>query len=416
MRYRFLVAVLSAAVSIFGATNAQSEDYKLGPQDRVRLRVDERHSATSEVLEWQALTGEYSIGAAGEISLPLIGKLKAAGLTTDQLAEAIGGQIRDRTGLSIAPVVATELVQYRPFYIVGTVERAGEYPFRPGLTVLQAVAIAGGIRRSLATGRELIVQKGEVVQLSQLLDSLRVRKARLNAELDNSENIVLPPDLDKRKNQDSIKSIFEQETAILRARQKALSSEVEALTGLKDFLAKEVLSIEEQIKQQDKERRMVRDESANINTLAEKGLVVSPTRLALERTVSQLEGDRLRLETLLLRAKQENSRTEISILEARNKWATDVATLLRETEDRLRETQLKLNTGRTLLAEAGEIVTSAEGPKRQSAVYPRYTLVRQIDSKTSTFEVSEAGSVQPGDSIKVELPLLGEFSEEVSSN
>ena len=416
MRHRFLVAALSAALFFLGAGNAQSEEYKLGPQDKVRLRVDERHSATNEVFEWQALSGEYFVGAAGEMSLPLIGKLNAAGLTTDQLSEAIGAQVRDRTGLTTAPVVAAELIQYRPFFIVGTVEKAGEYPFRPGLTVLQAVAIAGGIRKSLASGREIITQKGELAQLSQLFDSLRVRKARLNAELDNSEVLVLPPDLDKRKNQSLIKNVIEQETAILRARQKALSSEVEALMGLKDFLAKEVSSIEEQIKQQDKERRMVREESANISSLVEKGLVVSPQRLALERTVSQLEGERLRLETLLLKARQENSRTDISILEARNKWATDVATLLRETEDKLSETQLKLNTGRTLLAEAGESVTSAAGPKRPSAAYPRYTLVRQIDGKTSEFEVSEAGSVQPGNSIKVELPLLGEFSEEGSSN
>ena len=413
MYHRFLVA-MSAAFLLLGATSAQSEDYRLGPQDKIRLRVDERRSATNEVFEWQALTGEYFVGAAGEISLPLIGKLKAAGLTTDQLAEAIAGQIRDRTGLSIAPVVATELVQYRPFYIIGTVERAGEYPFRPGLTVLQAVAIAGGIRKSLASGRELIVQKGELAQLSQLFDSLRVRKARLNAELNNSEDIVLPPDLDKRKNQNFIKNVIEQETAILRVRQRALRSEVEALMGLKDFFTKEISSIEEQTKQQDKERRLVREELANVNTLVEKGLVVSPTRLALERSVSQLEGDRLRLETSLLKAKQENSRTEISILEARNKWATDVATLLRDTEEKLSETLLKLNTGRNLLAEAG--ATSSRSPNLLSAASPRYTLVRQIEGKTSEFEISEIGSVQPGDLIKVELPMPSEFSEDGSSN
>ena len=93
-----------------------------------------------------------------------------------------------------------------------------------------------------------------------------------------------------------------------------------------------------------------------------------------------------------------------------------MTTFLRETDAKLSETQLKLNTGRNLLAEAGESAISAASPKRLSTSTPRYTLVRQTDGKTSEFEVSEFGSVQPGDSIKVELPLLNEFSEEGSTN
>ena len=395
MRHSFLVATVLSTLLLLSATNARSEDYKLGPQDKVRLRVDERRSAEGNVFEWAPLSGEYLIGAAGEISLPLVGNLKVAGLTSDQLSELIAGQIRSRTGLVVSPVVAAELIQYRPYYIVGAVEKAGEYAFRPGLTVLQSVAIAGGIRKSLATSRDILTQKGEAVQLSQQYDLLRVRKARLSAELDDSETIVLPPDLGKRKDEDFIRNVVEQEFSILRARRKALSSEVEALMGLKEFLTKEITSIEEQIKQQDKERRLVREETANVNTLVEKGLVVSPTRLALERAVSQLEGDRLRLETSLLKARQENSRTEIAILEARNKWAIDVTALLRETDAKLSETRLRLNVARNILTEAGESAFSS--PNSKHSVSPRYTLVRQADGKFSEFEVSEAGSIQPGD-------------------
>lgn len=412
MQHRGLLSVLLMAALLLGNLPARAEDYKLGPQDKVRVRVEERRAATSDVFEWAPLSGEYRIGASGEISLPLIGSLKAGGLTPDQLSDAIIGQIRERTGLTVTPIVALEIIQYRPFYIVGAVEKAGEYDFRPGLTVLQAVAIAGGVRRSLATGQELLVQKGEAAQLKQQYDSIRIRNARLEAERKGAETLTLPPDLEKRKNEGPVKRIVEQETAIMQARRQALNSEVGALTGLKDFLTKEVSSIQEQIKQHDKEMSMVREESANIDSLAAKGLVVSGTKLSMKRTAIQLEAESFRLETSLLKAKQESARADISILEARNKWATDVATLLRDTESKLGETELRLKIARNILYQAGEGIGLAVDAKRASPINPKYTLIRQIDGKTDEFEVSEAGSVMPGDSIKVELPLAQDSAVE----
>src|ERR1700675_710829 len=103
----------------------------------------------------------------GKVSLPLIGELSAAGKTPGELASAIGDALKARIGLVEPPDVSVEVVHFRPFYILGDIEKPGEYAFRPGLTVLQAVSIAGGIPKvsglgSMRLERESIATRGDL--------------------------------------------------------------------------------------------------------------------------------------------------------------------------------------------------------------------------------------------------------------
>jgi polysaccharide export outer membrane protein len=110
-----------------------SEAYRLGPGDQVRVIT----------FGEQTLTGQFSVEDGGDVAIPLLGPVHAAGLTTPQLADAIGGQLRDRSLLR-NPSVAVEIVSYRPVFVLGEVNKPGEYPYRPGMTVLSVVALAGG--------------------------------------------------------------------------------------------------------------------------------------------------------------------------------------------------------------------------------------------------------------------------------
>src|SRR5580704_124253 len=88
------------------------------------------------------LSGEFEIDPAGFVSLPLAGTIKAAGLSKQQLERDLykkfsGEYLRN-------PRVTVDIVSFRPFYIMGEVAKAGEYPFKSGLNVMSAIAIAGG--------------------------------------------------------------------------------------------------------------------------------------------------------------------------------------------------------------------------------------------------------------------------------
>ncbi|RWK45824.1 MAG: sugar ABC transporter substrate-binding protein, partial [Mesorhizobium sp.] len=99
-------------------------------------------------------------------------------------------------GLARKPNTAVEIVQFRPFYVVGKVTQSGEFPYRPGLTVLQALSIAGGLRtredRDARFEREVIQGQGDVSLLRLSEASLLARKARLEAELSHASDIQFP--------------------------------------------------------------------------------------------------------------------------------------------------------------------------------------------------------------------------------
>jgi polysaccharide export outer membrane protein len=106
-------------------------DYRLGPADQVRITV----------FNEPELTGQFVVGSQGTIAYPLVGSIRAAGLTVVEFTEAL------QNALSVyvrQPNVSVEVTNYRPFFILGEVQRPGTYPYSANLTVLNAVATAGG--------------------------------------------------------------------------------------------------------------------------------------------------------------------------------------------------------------------------------------------------------------------------------
>jgi polysaccharide export outer membrane protein len=107
-------------------------DYALGSGDHVRVTVYGQ----------QEMTGEYRVDGTGELSFPLIGRIHAGGMNADQLARAIEAKLSPDYLKN--PHVSVEVLTYRPFYIVGEVKAPGSYPYVSGMTVLNAIAVAGG--------------------------------------------------------------------------------------------------------------------------------------------------------------------------------------------------------------------------------------------------------------------------------
>ena len=142
----FLMALsgcASAAPPSLQASNAAltGDAYALDAGDKLRITV----------FGEETLTGEYSVTSSGNVAFPLIGSVKASGQTIEAVEETIrtrlaGGYVKD-------PRVSVEVLNYRPFYILGEVGKPGEYPFVNGMTIEQAVAAAGGFTYRANTKR-----------------------------------------------------------------------------------------------------------------------------------------------------------------------------------------------------------------------------------------------------------------------
>jgi polysaccharide biosynthesis/export protein len=111
---------------------APEAPYVLDSGDRLRVIV----------FGQEGLTNGYAVDPNGTVTLPLIGAVRARGLTGPELAQAIAARLRQ--GYIREPHVAVEIEAYRPFFILGEVTAPGQYPYVANMTIETAVAIAGG--------------------------------------------------------------------------------------------------------------------------------------------------------------------------------------------------------------------------------------------------------------------------------
>lgn len=125
-----------------------SSQYALDTGDEVRI--------TAYGLE--GFNNTYTVGDKGSISLPLLGDVPASGKTVGQLQDDIAAALIGKQIVN-APNVNVQINQYRPFYVVGEVKKPGEYPFRPGMTVLTALSVAGGYTFRAQTGKVAITRR-----------------------------------------------------------------------------------------------------------------------------------------------------------------------------------------------------------------------------------------------------------------
>ncbi|MDP1970102.1 MAG: polysaccharide biosynthesis/export family protein [Methylobacter sp.] len=109
-----------------------NREYRLGSGDLLKITV----------FNQEDLSGEYTINGAGQISLPLIGDVNAKDLTVKQVEQGIADKLKPDYLLN--PRVSAQVLNYRPFYILGEVKEPKSYPYVDGMTYLNAVAIAGG--------------------------------------------------------------------------------------------------------------------------------------------------------------------------------------------------------------------------------------------------------------------------------
>jgi protein involved in polysaccharide export with SLBB domain len=125
------VAACSSAALPPAPNNAEGGDYRLGSGDKVTITVFGDDS----------LSGQHQVEGNGMMSFPLIGSVRAAGLTKAELQQQLTTKLQQYLR---DPRIALEIDSYRPFYIMGEVTKPGSYPYVDGMTVLNAVAIAGG--------------------------------------------------------------------------------------------------------------------------------------------------------------------------------------------------------------------------------------------------------------------------------
>jgi polysaccharide export outer membrane protein len=149
--------VQAQAAGVLPGANAAAVDvasllsvYKLAAGDVITIRVFGEDDLSRE---------KVRLTDAGTIPYPVLGEVKALGLTIGEIERSITKGLDGR--YLINPRVSVTIEEYRPFYINGMVEKPGGYPFIPGLTVLKAASLAGGFKERASFNKITIIREND---------------------------------------------------------------------------------------------------------------------------------------------------------------------------------------------------------------------------------------------------------------
>ncbi|MEQ1955517.1 polysaccharide biosynthesis/export family protein [Mesorhizobium yinganensis] len=396
-RLTVFAAVLAGCLCAPAATWAAGAP--LVAQTKLRLTVIQWMPPKGAYERWDALGGEFEVTQSGTIMLPVIGSVPVANMDVSQLAADIAGRIQKKLMLVEKPETTVEVLDYPPVYVVGDVEKPGEYRFRDGMTVLQALALSGGEFRSPAEKSEDSVKLvGELQEFDADIIRSTARIARLSAEMNRASEISFPavaPD------DEMAKAIFAQERIIFAARANEIKRQTESLGELRGLLTAEVNVLQEKIKASDASIKSAEDELAGVKTLVDKGLAVAARRSDLERTLAGYRTDRLDQITATMRARQgitEATRNADGLLDRQQ---TEIASSLQSEQANLSKLKMQRDVSQKLLLKT----LAASSPSIGASGKPSlaYAITR-IDKGTSAEIVASPQTVvMPGDVISITI-------------
>ncbi|SFV30135.1 polysaccharide biosynthesis/export family protein [Hyphomicrobium facile] len=373
------------------ATPLFAADYTLDTGDKVRIAVH----------DWPDLSGEFNVTATGTIFLPLVGEVPVKGLTASQVATKVATELQQRQKLNDIPSATTEIVIFRPFYVLGDVQSPGAFPFKPGLTVMQAVSVAGGYYRlvdvaSLRLERDAIAAKGDIDVLQTRMKQLLARQIRLAAEQSGAKDLVFPSEWSKLDSTSPEARLVAEERAIFATNNDSFEQRKSTFDRFHQIYEGEVTSIKAQIESEREQYRSVQDELASVTGLVAQGLTQKPRKQLLERTLAQVSGNIQGMNTLVLQAQQNISQTEQAKLDLQVQRAERINRDTQATRAEIDDTKAKIATAKRLTFEAQ--VATPDSLLRTTKGH--FTIAKQGQGEATP---ANAGTrLEPGDVLTVE--------------
>lgn len=381
--------MLCAWLALSGAALADS--YRLNAQDRLLIRVLTWDYQLNNPTAWQGLSGEYTIGADGELQLPLAGTIQAEGMTQAELRQDIANLLRLRAGLDDPPQLAVELVESLPIYVLGDVTTQGAVPFRPGLTARQAMALAGGLYRGPAARgpAQMIALSGELSAAEESLRALLTEQTRIQQELAELEGQT-PPEPDASGGAAQVR--------LQNADRMARQVRIDSYASLRAMLDEKGQRLNQQLQLRDQQINNTREELAGITELNEKGLAVNARVTSLETALTDLETKRLELETALLLLDTQMNQAALDS----NTITTDAVALrlrrLTELDADIPAARIRADTARQLLqTELAFGAANADDPVRPQ---PDFSVTRAGETQI----IDPDAPLHPGDTLDILLP------------
>jgi polysaccharide export outer membrane protein len=368
---------------------------------------------TISVFGQSDLSGDFVLDGAGAVNMPLAGRIRIGGLTAPEAEGRIRSALMD--GYLRDAVVSLRIAELKPVYVMGEVRSPGTYPFRHGLSVLGAIALAGGYRvgdESLAVLRsELLLADEREQLLGTSLQTLMARRLRLEAERDGVKQLA---PLSSRMPGSA--QIMAGEQEILDFQRRAREGERELLSQQVARLASERTALTEQAELAERQIDLTREQSSEYNKLAATGHALRTVQVEREREHARTRSDAARIKAEL--AKNETALGELTLRlrELDTAYMRRVVLELQETRQKMLEVEGSVPVAREIAQGRRRRLAASEGAGAAADWDLRIT--RQTGLAPATIQANFETFLQPGDIIQIAPkrgPVESKQSEETQT-
>jgi protein involved in polysaccharide export with SLBB domain len=387
------IACLLLAAFIWGPTRAGAAEapYVLGVGDQLKVKVLGRDD----------LSGDFVIGASGDLALPLIGPIPSEGSTVEDLRQVL--QERFSQTMGIRTDVTLDIARFRPFYILGNVRTPGAYPYVPRMTVLHAIALAGGELvadpRAYQFVQDAALARKEIGVLKRRRDSLLARRALLTAEQNGALEIDFPDELESRPD---AAEILEKEREIFRTRSNAMAQDIQGLERQAEVFNEEIEALEGQREAIERQMRLVDDDIAAVQDLVRRNLAPRPRLTEQQRERAELDREGRELGSFLARARQGHVNALESVKNRRAEQLRDIAVELQDINHDLDQVAIELAGARERAVLASSSLAQEQAASQRPAI-SRYVIVRPSDTGPLVIDADPLTALQADDVLQVQI-------------
>lgn len=380
---------------------AAADAYRLTAGDRIEI-------------SWLGATAPTTVNVDldGGLRLPNIGDVSVAGLTLDESESAVEEAIA-RAGLFADPMVTVSVVDYAPVLVSGDVAEPGSYPFIANLTVGTAMGLAGGSRVIGVEKTQLVRARsdveGEILTLNNSIMSLVVQIARLEAQRDDGETVVVAPSVRAvipAPDDGFLATILADEQAIL-ANDRARFAEVTALWDQEIAnLQQQKQILAERIAVQDEVVAAVAKDLASARDLRAKGLQTEAELSRIEQNDADARSRALELQSTLITVERSIAEATRQATQFRRSKQETALVALREARAKLSDSLLRHSNA--LLEEALLANGTANALMGSDTFDLVYTLISVRDPSPTPKVVSAETRMWPGDTLVVRVERVAE--------
>lgn len=366
---------------------------KMSSADRVNIRIQ----------GYAALSGEYRINGDGTIALPGLGRVAIQDSTIAEFEARLANEIARISNRETS--VAIEVVEYRPVFVSGVVSRVGAFPWKPGLSVLHAETLAGGLFRGNnpsdattplpGTDRE----KERAVRAAYELAATLATIERLKTEKTDGTTLILPARIGTLLSKSEQSALVAAQQATLQSRSTAFAAKVSAFESAKMISGKEKDGLEMQrirlMDQLTKRRAMLK----KIERLTEQGYARGDRLFDEQVKIAELE-ERLTTTALAISKMEASSAAAQQDLDllllGRN---AEVDSQLLNLEQKAAQLEIEIDSANGVYKRfTGQDALASRNPQ---ALAPSYEIVRVEGGKSQVLKADRSTALLPGDVLMV---------------